>query len=267
MAAVQAALDSMTPEQRAQLQALAAQLFEDLDLRWQMDRLAENLRRAVPGRGVGRRYQFSGVDPMGLADSGGFGPGGSARWTNSSSSCARRPPPAPWPRWTSTRWRLGDRHRRSIRGNRDGRNDGIAVGRNDRSLIIQVKLPGARIGDRAVRSLHLKESRSLNRHIQRIVRLVHLALRIDHLGRRRLRSETDLQSCRHRVLALRRARGHQVLVDHILKLQPQLPETRRRRVGQVVGNGVEIQLLCAHAACRCVQRSNHFSPRFFLVLD
>ncbi len=68
MAAVQAALDSMTPEQRAQLQALAESLFEDLDLRWQVDRLAENLRKAVPGAGWGRRYRFSGSDPMGLAD-------------------------------------------------------------------------------------------------------------------------------------------------------------------------------------------------------
>ena len=68
MAAVQAVLDSMSPEQRAQLQALADSLFEDLDLRWQMDRLAENLRQAVPGAGWGRRYRFSGTDPMGLAD-------------------------------------------------------------------------------------------------------------------------------------------------------------------------------------------------------
>jgi uncharacterized protein with von Willebrand factor type A (vWA) domain len=68
MAAVQAALDSMSPEQRAQLQALAESLFEDLDLRWQVDRLAQNLRRAVPAAGWGRSYRFSGSDPMGLAD-------------------------------------------------------------------------------------------------------------------------------------------------------------------------------------------------------
>ena len=68
MAAVQAVLDSMSPEQRAQLQALAQSLFEDLDLRWQLDRLAENLRRAVPDAGWGRRYRFTGSDPMGLAD-------------------------------------------------------------------------------------------------------------------------------------------------------------------------------------------------------
>jgi len=68
MAAVQAVLDSMSPEQRAQLQALAESVFEDLDLRWQVDRLAENLRRAVPAAGWGRSYRFSGSDPMGLVD-------------------------------------------------------------------------------------------------------------------------------------------------------------------------------------------------------
>jgi uncharacterized protein with von Willebrand factor type A (vWA) domain len=68
MAAVQAILDSMSPGQRAQLQALADSLFEDMNLRWQVDRLSENLRRAVPDAGWGRRYRFSGSDPMGLAD-------------------------------------------------------------------------------------------------------------------------------------------------------------------------------------------------------
>ena len=68
MAAVQAALDSLSPEQRSQLQALAESLFEDMDLRWQVDRLAQNLQQAVPGAGWGRRYRFSGSDPMGLAD-------------------------------------------------------------------------------------------------------------------------------------------------------------------------------------------------------
>src|SRR5579862_9464889 len=39
MAAMQALLNSMTPEQRAQLEALAAQLLEDMDLGWQLDQL------------------------------------------------------------------------------------------------------------------------------------------------------------------------------------------------------------------------------------
>ncbi|OWY62572.1 hypothetical protein B7486_57690, partial [cyanobacterium TDX16] len=44
MAAMQQMLNSMTPEQRAQLQALSEQLLEDMDLRWQVDQLAEHLQ-------------------------------------------------------------------------------------------------------------------------------------------------------------------------------------------------------------------------------
>ncbi len=68
MAAAQAVLDAMSSEQRAQLQALAEALFEDMNLRWQVDRLAQNLRRAVPGAGWGRRPAFSGSGPLGLSE-------------------------------------------------------------------------------------------------------------------------------------------------------------------------------------------------------
>jgi uncharacterized protein with von Willebrand factor type A (vWA) domain len=68
MAAMQAMLNSMTPEQRAQLQGLANQLLEDMDLRWQVDRLSNNLQAAFPGAGWDRRYQFSGNDPLGFAE-------------------------------------------------------------------------------------------------------------------------------------------------------------------------------------------------------
>jgi uncharacterized protein with von Willebrand factor type A (vWA) domain len=68
MAAMQAMLNSMTPEQRAQLQGLAEQLLEDMDLRWQVDQLAQNLRGAFPGAGWERRFDFSGSDPLGFAE-------------------------------------------------------------------------------------------------------------------------------------------------------------------------------------------------------
>jgi uncharacterized protein with von Willebrand factor type A (vWA) domain len=69
MAAMQNMLDSMTPEQRAQLQGLADQLLEDMDLRWQVSRLGANLRSAFPQAGWDRRpYDFSGQDPLGFAD-------------------------------------------------------------------------------------------------------------------------------------------------------------------------------------------------------
>ena len=63
---------SLSPEQRAQLQALSDALLEDMDLRWQMERLAGNLqaafpqmgwdrsREGVPGQGEGQG------DPLGM---------------------------------------------------------------------------------------------------------------------------------------------------------------------------------------------------------
>jgi uncharacterized protein with von Willebrand factor type A (vWA) domain len=68
MAAMQAMLNSMTPEQRAQLQGLAEALLEDMDLRWQVDRLSHNLQNAFPQAGWDRRYQFNGMDPLGFAE-------------------------------------------------------------------------------------------------------------------------------------------------------------------------------------------------------
>ena len=66
MAASQAMLNSMSPEQRSQLQALSDQLLEDIDLRWQVERLAHNLQQAFPGAGWERSYQFGGGNQLGL---------------------------------------------------------------------------------------------------------------------------------------------------------------------------------------------------------
>ena len=67
MAAAQAMLNSMTPEQRAQLQQLSDQLLEDMDLRWQVEQLGQNLRQAVPDAGWGNSYQFEGMDPLDMS--------------------------------------------------------------------------------------------------------------------------------------------------------------------------------------------------------
>ncbi len=72
MAAMQAMLNSMTPEQRAQLEGLAQQLLEDMDLQWQVSRLSANLQQAFPGAGWERRYQFSGQDPLGFSEAAGL---------------------------------------------------------------------------------------------------------------------------------------------------------------------------------------------------
>ncbi len=64
MAAMQAMLNSMTPEQRQQLQDLSNQLLEDMDLAFQMDQLGQNLRGMFPDAGWQQRYDFNGVDPL-----------------------------------------------------------------------------------------------------------------------------------------------------------------------------------------------------------
>ena len=66
MAAMQAMLNSMTPEQRAQLQQLSEQLLSDMDLQWQMDQLGSNLQQMFPQLNWGQSYEFEGQDPMGM---------------------------------------------------------------------------------------------------------------------------------------------------------------------------------------------------------
>jgi uncharacterized protein with von Willebrand factor type A (vWA) domain len=66
MAAMQAMLNSMTPEQRAQLQQLSDQLMEDMDLRWQMDQLSRNLQGMFPQMNWGQQYDFDGQEGMGM---------------------------------------------------------------------------------------------------------------------------------------------------------------------------------------------------------
>lgn len=68
MANMSAMLNSMTPEQRAQLQGLSQQLLEDMDLAFQADQLSRNLQAAFPNMGWDRQMQFRGQDPLGFAE-------------------------------------------------------------------------------------------------------------------------------------------------------------------------------------------------------
>ncbi len=67
MAAMQSMLNSMTPEQRAQLQQLSDQLMEDMDLRWQVEQLGAALRSEFPQMGWEASQDFGGQDPLGFA--------------------------------------------------------------------------------------------------------------------------------------------------------------------------------------------------------
>ncbi|MDA8357090.1 MAG: VWA domain-containing protein [Actinomycetota bacterium] len=68
MAAAESMWRSLSPEQREQLRALSDSLLEDMDLRWQVERLSQNLQSAFPTAGWDRRQRFSGQGhPIGLA--------------------------------------------------------------------------------------------------------------------------------------------------------------------------------------------------------
>ena len=69
MAAMQRMMNSMTPEQRAQMKELSDQLMEDMDLSFQMSQLAQNLQSLYPQMGWQQGYDFRGQDPLGFSDS------------------------------------------------------------------------------------------------------------------------------------------------------------------------------------------------------
>jgi len=70
MAAASALIASMTPGQRAELEALVGELLGDVDLAWQLDRLGANLRSALPGLSWDAGFPMSpagGADPIDFA--------------------------------------------------------------------------------------------------------------------------------------------------------------------------------------------------------
>jgi len=70
MAAMQQLLNSMTPEQRAQLQALSSALLDDMDLAFQASRLGSNLQQMLPTLPWQEGYQFEGDQPLSMGQAG-----------------------------------------------------------------------------------------------------------------------------------------------------------------------------------------------------
>ncbi|OZE03224.1 hypothetical protein CH249_15700 [Rhodococcus sp. 05-2255-3B1] len=67
-AAAQRLRNSLSPEQRAELDALAQQAFGDSNLLSQLDQLDQNLQQARPGEDWGGSQNFRGENGMGLGD-------------------------------------------------------------------------------------------------------------------------------------------------------------------------------------------------------
>ena len=68
MAAAEAMWNSMSSAQRAELQALSESMLEDMDLRWSMERLSQNLREAFPEMDWNSGYRFDGEGSMSMSE-------------------------------------------------------------------------------------------------------------------------------------------------------------------------------------------------------
>jgi uncharacterized protein with von Willebrand factor type A (vWA) domain len=66
MAAMQQMLNSMTPEQRAQLHELSQNLLQDMDLAFQASRLGSNLQQMFPSLPWQQGYGFEGDQPLSM---------------------------------------------------------------------------------------------------------------------------------------------------------------------------------------------------------
>ncbi|MFZ4584676.1 MAG: VWA domain-containing protein [Acidimicrobiia bacterium] len=68
MARMQQLLNSMSPEQRQQLQELMNSLMDDIDLQWQLDELGRNLAQAFPDLPWNASFDFNGDNPLSMGE-------------------------------------------------------------------------------------------------------------------------------------------------------------------------------------------------------
>ncbi|MEI7557085.1 VWA domain-containing protein [Candidatus Chlorohelix sp.] len=68
MAQMQSLLNSMSPEQRRQLESMMQAMFKDDKLQMELARLAANLEQLYPMRGMQQRYPFQGDEQLGLGE-------------------------------------------------------------------------------------------------------------------------------------------------------------------------------------------------------
>ena len=66
MQAAQQMMNSLSPEQRQQLQELSQQLLGDMDLQSEMSQLSQNLQSMFPQMGWQQGYDFNGQEQMGM---------------------------------------------------------------------------------------------------------------------------------------------------------------------------------------------------------
>jgi uncharacterized protein with von Willebrand factor type A (vWA) domain len=102
-AAAQRFRNSLSADQRAELDALAQQAFGSPSLMNALDRLDSHLQAARPGEDWDGSQQFSGDQPLGMGE-GAQALADIAELEHWPSSCRRVTPVPPWTTWTSRCW-------------------------------------------------------------------------------------------------------------------------------------------------------------------
>ena len=116
------------------------------------------------------------------------------------------------------------------------------------ALRIEFKGAIARVADRAISALHLEETVTLNRDVEFFTRLRQLTLSKNLRSGGDTRAVADLDAGGDEIAAARvGAGGAGLLVEQILKLDLAPLETGRVHVRQIIGDGIQVELLGLHA--------------------
>src|SRR5262249_5196567 len=109
---------------------------------------------------------------------------------------------------------------------------------------IEVKSSSTCVGGFSVGQKHLEKSRALDRKVERVAGLAEVPLQLDDFGGGRARAQADLQSSNQRRLLRGCRAGHdEVLIDQVFELHAAAAKPCRARVGEIVGDRVEIGFL------------------------
>ncbi len=153
----------------------------------------------------------------------------------------------------------GDRLR--LRGDRNGRLDGVSAGGDDVAVHIELEAAVPRVTQLAVWELDLKKALALNAQVERIVGFLEISLRKNDFVGRRTSTQANLKSAGDDSLrASRRPRLDETLIQKILKLRGSHLKAVGVGVGQVVGDVVHVHLLRRHSTGRAIKCSDHLSP-------
>ena len=152
----------------------------------------------------------------------------------------------------------GDGHALRVGRDGDAGLQHVAVAGDDLAGGVELERAVAGVAGAAVGQLDLEEAVALDRDVEVVAGLLQVALAEVARRRRHARAQADLQPGRQlRLVAAGRAGLAQVLVHQVLEDHAAALVAVGADVGQVVGDGVQLELLAFHAGLGDPQRTIH----------